>query len=212
MENITNIKVLVLGKNIIPKLYEELGFDFHYNYLELASSLDGKEFSVEFENIALDRIYQYINSEIFKYKDYDICLFIYDLDNKEQVQQLQSFGYDEFQNLEQFISAKCANSFKVFFGIAEDFLNTKVDEENIRIFAEEHEGIYTNMYSTPLKVVKSIIKNYLMQKYKKTDDEITGELTLNDEIKIKFYSVGKDINNTGCYSSYIQKIKNCSIY
>ena len=212
MENITNINVLVIGKNLVPGLSKEMGCP-KIEYFDFCSSLDGEEFKVAFNDFPSDKRYKdFIAQYLLTLNVYDICLFIFDLDDKEQVKNLKSFGSDKIQDLKQFMGEKFTNLFKVFIGFTEDYLKEGIDEKNIRDLAEENNGLYLGDFSSRLTLVKTIIKNYLMQKYKKTDDEITGELTLNDEIKIKFYSVGKDINNTGCYSSYIQKIKNCSIY
>ena len=215
MEIETNINVLVLGKNLVPGLSDK--FNVHYlvsDYIEFNSSLDGKEFRIIINTFQMKTKNQYIIETKFE-SNYDIYIFVFDLNSQKQIKQLISFGYNEIGNLEEFIEKKCKNSSKVFIGLKKNYWEGVEKEEDVKDIARRHNGIYLEMYSQDCIPVVEIIKNYLMQKYKKTADEITGEFTnlqYNDnEIKIKFYSVGKD-KNTGCNSSCIQKIKNCSIY
>ncbi len=70
-----------------------------------------------FNSLSLDRKYESITWDKLKVMGYGVCLFIYDLNSKEQVQQLESFGYNKISNLEQFIEKRSKNLFKVFYWI-----------------------------------------------------------------------------------------------
>ncbi len=208
----TNLNCAIYGHNFLFDLIKELNvntndktyFTFHFtfddkkfkmNFAHLLMSKRGREImSIPYENITKSDII-FVVFNLYKEKDFGIL-------------SSQDFGY--------FLERYYKNSFKVFIQYKEEvesynpyeFSFYKVDPDDVIKFAGENKGISEVMIDGTFKCFKClmrIIKIYLMEKYKKNDDEIKYEDTIDEEIKCHFYSVEKDkkkcekcCNNTFC--------------
>ncbi len=135
MEKEKDINVLVLGQNIIPDLIKESGLHIYLNsstFLELCSSFNDKKFSIIFEAPPLSKKNEKLISLILNKRNYDICIFVYNLNSKEKIKNLESFSYYNIKDLEQFIKVKCTNLFKAFIGARDIELEEEIKEEYVK--------------------------------------------------------------------------------